>query len=216
MPGQLRHLPRLVPAPPARPDVGGAESPIRKVTRQVAFERDAWTGERAEKVQALFDDLAPTWDERPGVGELEALVDALERGGPFPVGPCLEVGSGTGQATPVLASRFSPVVALDLSPLMLARAGPGPGWRVRADGARLPVPSGRAAVVVLVNMFLFPAEVDRVLAPAGALVWVNTLGEATPIHLSAPEVAAALPGAWEGVASDAGWGTWAVLRRASG
>ena len=66
---------------------------------------------------------------------------------------------------------------------------------------------------MLVNALLFPAEVARVLAPGGALVWVNSLGDATPIHLSAADVAKALPGGWGGPASDAGWGTWCVLRR---
>jgi hypothetical protein len=55
---------------------------------------------------------------------------------------------------------------------------------------------------------------DRVLSPRGALVWVNTAGALTPIHLSAAEVVDAMPGDWDAVASDAGWGTWAVLTRA--
>jgi hypothetical protein len=52
-----------------------------------------------------------------------------------------------------------------------------------------------------------------VLAPPGALVWVNTLGPNTPIHLTAEEVDAALGGSWDIVASEAGWGTWCVARR---
>ena len=63
-------------------------------------------------------------------------------------------------------------------------------------------------------MFLFPAEVDRVLAPEGVVVWVNSRGSETPIHLTADEVDRALPGHWDGVASRAGWGTWSVHRRA--
>ncbi|MGI8684459.1 MAG: hypothetical protein ACR2MO_05120, partial [Acidimicrobiales bacterium] len=89
-------------------------------------------------------------------------------------------------------------------------------FRLRADSSTLPVRHGAAAVVALVNMFLFPAEVDRVLAPDGVLLWVNTLGDATPIHLPATDVQAALPGDWDGVAADAGWGTWATFRRAAG
>jgi hypothetical protein len=42
------------------------------------------------------------------------------------------------------------------------------------------------------------------------VVWVNSRGTGTPIHLLASEVDAALPGAWTGVASTAGWGTWSV------
>ena len=40
----------------------------------------------------------------------------------------------------------------------------------------------------------------------------NTLG--TPIYLPADDVERALPGRWRGTDSEAGWGTWAVLRRA--
>ena len=66
---------------------------------------------------------------------------------------------------------------------------------------------------MLVNCFLFPDEVDRVLAPDGVVVWVNSSGAETPIHLPSDDVVAALPGPWEGVQSTAGLGTWCVLRR---
>ena len=72
-----------------------------------------------------------------------------------------------------------------------------------------------ADAVVLVNCFLFPAEVDRVLAPDGVVVWVNSSGAETPIHLPAEDVVEALPGQWAGVQSGAGIGIWCVLRRAS-
>ncbi|HUZ43694.1 MAG TPA: methyltransferase domain-containing protein [Acidimicrobiales bacterium] len=213
----LRVLPRVVPEAPGRPELAGGDHPMRKVTRQIAFERDGWTPERAGKVLELFDSLAPTWDERDGGGRGDALRlvlgDALDRGGPMPPGWCLEVGCGTGAATGQLAPRFAGVVGLDLSYEMLARASGAPSGRLQADGANLPVHSAAAAAVALVNAFLFPEEVDRVLGPAGAVIWVNTLGDRTPIHLPADDVLAALPGDWEGVASEAGWGTWAVLRR---
>ena len=87
------------------------------------------------------------------------------------------------------------------------------GLRVQADGACLPVPDGFADAVVLVNAFLFPHEVDRVLAPGGALVWVSSIGPRTPIHLPPDRVEAALSGPWDGTSSAAGEGTWCVLRR---
>lgn len=62
-------------------------------------------------------------------------------------------------------------------------------------------------------MFLFPDEVECVLAPGGCVVWVNSSGEATPIHLLPDEVAEALPGTWEGTGARAGTGLWTVLRR---
>ena len=87
---------------------------------------------------------------------------------------------------------------------------------MRADGASLPLPDDSVDVVALINMLLFPSEVDRVLRPGGAVLWFNTLGVRTPIHLPAEEVAAALPGRWRGVASEALWATWSVLRRETG
>ena len=78
----------------------------------------------------------------------------------------------------------------------------------------LPLRDSCAAAVVLINAFLFPAEVDRILARDGAVVWVNSSGEQTPIFLSAEDLLTALPGTWMGTASQAGEGTWCVLRRA--
>jgi SAM-dependent methyltransferase len=210
MSATIRHLPARSEAP-GRPDGAGADHPMRKVTRQVAFEPGGWTPERAAKVGALFDDLAGEWHTRDHPHRLEPLADAFDRGGPLPEGLCLEIGSGTGLATPWLAERRRPVVAVDLSWEMLRRA---PGTKVRADASRLPFGDGEAALVVLINMLLFPSETDRVLRSDGAVVWVNTSGDRTPIHLSADDVVAALPGSWEAVASAAGWGTWAVVRRA--
>jgi SAM-dependent methyltransferase len=96
---------------------------------------------------------------------------------------------------------------------MLRHADPAPGRRVQADAFRLPLPDAVADAIVLVNALLFPREMARVLAPDGALVWVNSLGDRTPIHLSADDVERAMPGGWTGVAAEAGWGTWCTLRR---
>lgn len=187
---------------------------MRKVTRQVAFEPGGWTPERAERVAMLFDGLAPEWHTRGSPERTDALIDALARGGPFDRRrPCLELGSGIGLFTDRIVDRFGRgnVVAVDLSFEMLRRAPADVAPRMQADAARLPFRDGTFATAVLVNMLLFPHEIARV---ADALVWVNTIGDATPIHLSADEVESALPGAWEGVQADAGWGTWAVLRKA--
>ena len=135
----------------------------------------------------MFDSLAADWHTRvtpqrnassptPSSG---ASADA-------PPGLAVEVGSGIGTYTAMLVERWGRVVAVDLSLEMLRRSPPAPGWRVQADAAALPLADGAAAAVVLVNAFLFPAEVDRVLAPDGLVVWVNSSGERTPIHLSRP------------------------------
>jgi SAM-dependent methyltransferase len=190
---------------------------MRKVTRQVAFEPGGWTPDRRAKVAALFDGLASSWHERDAATRHDALLDALDRGAPFPAGPVLELGSGVGAFTADLTERFGDgaVVSVDLSWEMLRRAPAAlPLGRVLADSALLPFASASVGTVVLVNMFLFPAEVDRVLRSDGVLVWVSAVGDVTPIYLVAEDVERALPGRWEGVASEAGWGSWAVFRRA--
>lgn len=206
-------LETVLPAPPDRPEIGGPDHPMRKVTRQVAFEPGGWTKERAAKVAQLFDSMAAQWGERTTQERQDVLRDALARGGVAPGALCVEVGSGTGSSTPDLAARYRTVVAVDLSREMLRHAPAETGARVQADAARLPLPDGCADAVVLVNALLFPDEVARVLAPDGVVVWVNSLGDRTPIHLPPEDVAKALPGEWSGVAADAAWGIWCTLRR---
>ncbi len=213
----ITNLPRVVAdrtAPPVEP--AGPDHPMRVVTRQVAFEPGGWTDERRARVADLFDGLAPEWHTRDHPGRDQPLLDALDRGGPFPEpATALEIGSGTGMATGRLAERFTRVVALDLAFEMLRRAPADQAPRVQADADALPLPNLSVDVAVLVNALLFPAELDRILTPAGRLVWVNTRGPHTPIHLSADDVATAMPGRWDGVAAEAGPGTWCVLRRAA-
>jgi SAM-dependent methyltransferase len=207
---------RLEPAVPFHRDEerdrADENHPMRMVTRQVAFDPDAWTPERAAKVGALFEALAGEWNSRHRVGRQTALVDALARG-ELPGGRCLEVGSGTGLATVEIAPYFDQVVASDLAFGMLARADRALAPPVQADASRLPFPTDPFDVVAPQNALLFPLEVDRVLRPDGSVLWVNTLGPDTPIYLPADDVAAALPGEWDGVASEAGEGTWCVLHR---
>src|SRR3546814_18644988 len=94
---------------------------------------------------------------------------------------------------------------------MLRRAPADAGLRVLGDGARLPLADGSLDAVVLINAFLFPREVHRLLGPRGVVVWVNSSGTETPIHLPAEDVATALPGGWTGVTSEAGPGTRSVM-----
>lgn len=207
-------LPSVRTASAGRPAVLGFDHPMRRLTREVAFDADSWTPKRAANVASLFDDLAPTWSDRDVPERHDALRDAMERGGPFAAGACLEVGVGTGAGSCDLLEVFDQVISVDLSWEMLVRASM-PAARVRADGASLPVPDRAVRVVALINMFLFPKEVDRVLASDGAVLWVSTMGDATPIYLSSRDVLDALPGDWDGVASSAGWGEWLVARRGS-
>lgn len=208
----VRQLPRVLQANSAEPAAVGDDNLMRQLTRAVAFDREAWTPGRAADLRAMFDQLAPEWHTRAAPERLLPLLDAVDRGGPFADGLAVELGSGTGLATAILAQRFPRLVAVDLSMQML-RLAPELVPRVRADASALPFADGIVATLVLVNMLLFPAEVDRVLAPDGALVWVNTFGPYTPIHLSSDEIDAALPSDWAVIASEAGWGTWCVAHR---
>lgn len=158
--------------------------------------------------------MAADWTESHDVaGRYDPLVDAIDRcdvSGRV----CVELGSGTGLGTRHLVDRFDTVVAIDLALDMLRHAPRRSASRVQGDSSRLPLKDAAADVVVLVNMLLFPVEIDRILAPGGSLVWVNTVAERTPIHLDAEEVHDALPGEWAVVHSRAGAGLWATAVRA--
>jgi SAM-dependent methyltransferase len=209
----LLELPATIPPKPGRPQIGGPDHPMRIVTREIAFDPEGWNAGRVTQVRDLFNELAPTWASRDIPERHDALRDALDRGGPFPGGLCLEVGAGTGSATPDLQATFDRLVSTDMSIGML-RLFAATSPIVQADAARLPIASGSVAVLALVNMFLFPAEADRVLAAEGVLLWVSTNGDETPIYLPAADVLDALPGTWDGVAASAGWGTWLTAHRA--
>jgi SAM-dependent methyltransferase len=125
----------------------------------------------------------------------------------------LEVGSGTGQFSALLASVFPVVISLDLSEQMLRQAAGRSPARVRADAGNLPAPDASFAAVAAIDMLLFPAETAPVLAPDGVLLRINQLGQDGPLYLPADDVAAALPGKWHATEAAAGWGSRAVLRR---
>jgi len=190
---------------------------MRLATRRAAgLDAAGWTPELRTEVEEYFDDLASEWHTRVSPARTAIVKDALSRGldplGKI-AGIAVEVGSGIGTYSGLLADRFSTVIGIDLSMAMLRRAPIGPIHRVQGDGARLPLRDASAAAIVLINAFLFPAEVQRVLKAEGALVWVNSSGEQTPIYLSVDDLVARLPGDWTGTASRAGEGHWCVLRR---
>ena len=214
--GELVELPAADVPGQGTSGPGGEDHPMRIMTRRAAgLLEPPWDDAARGEVAAYFDDLAPEWHTRSSSERHATVLDALERGAVAGGALALEVGSGIGAYSSLLAERFADVVALEISAEMLARAPAAPAHRVLADAVAVPVGDGRADAVVLVNAFLFPAEVDRVLAPGGVVVWVNSSGATTPIHLRSDEVAAALPGSWSGTSSQAGVGTWCVLRRAT-
>lgn len=196
----------------APPPFAGPDHPMRKVTRAVAFEA-AWSDQRARRIGELFDTMAADWSERT-VDDMRAapVLDALQRGD-LPIdGAWLELGSGTGAGCELLSAIVGSLVAADLSLEMLRRAS-ATVPRVQADACRLPFPDRSFDVVVMINMLLFPVEIDRVLRPTGRVLWVNNLGDQTPIHLPAVDVVEALPGNWSGRTANAGTGFWLVARR---
>ncbi|MFJ7201803.1 MULTISPECIES: class I SAM-dependent DNA methyltransferase [unclassified Streptomyces] len=207
-------LPRIWPSPDSKP-LPPAESAevFRAFARDLAAGRRSWDIETARFIAAQFDQLAAEWDTSRATGRDDPLHDALGRGGPFPDGPCLELGSGTGLFTPLLRRVFPRVISVDLSKRMLYQAAGRSPLRARADASSLPLADGQVAAVAAVDMLLFPTETARVLAPDGVVLWINQLGEDGPLYLPAAEVAAALPGDWLAVEADAGWGSWAALRR---
>jgi Methyltransferase domain len=210
----MRRLPRAIPAALGKPSRDGAAE-VQRFARALAADPALWSSEQAEQTVDTYARLAPLWDQERGTYRRLPMADALSRGGPFPPGAAIEVGAGTGLLTEMLATLWEPVLCLDLSPDMLTRSAAP--HRVRADAARLPVAGGSAAAVVLADAPLFAAETLRVLADDGLVVWCNALGADAPHHVPVEEVQAALErvsdARWSVVTADAGWGSWAVLRR---
>lgn len=210
----ITHLDRVVGHPGSTPTYPGPQSaahPMRVLTEAMAADPASWDDAQRREVAAFFDALAPEWHTRSGPGRDLPVLDAFARGVPADLaGPVAEVGSGTGLCSATVAGRFTPALAVEIAPEMLRLAPAGPAHRVLADGARLPVADGSLAAVVLMNAFLFGPECARVLRPGGVVVWVNSRGAETPIHLPAEAVVAALPGTWEATASEADTGTWCV------
>jgi SAM-dependent methyltransferase len=199
---------------PAEP-FAGPDHPIRRITREIALE-GKWDPDIRQRIAETFDRLAPSWSEdHVNPTKAAPILDAVERGG-LQLGRSrwLELGSGTGAGGKVLADRVAQYVALDLSAEMIRNDQGRISQQVRGDASALPFVAGSFDAVMCVNMFLFPGQVDRVLQRDGCLLWVNTMGDQTPIHLPIEDVVDALPGRWSAITSRAGTGFWGVLRRA--
>jgi ubiquinone/menaquinone biosynthesis C-methylase UbiE len=142
-----------------------------------------------------FNRIAPAWDQRrspEAFAPLEAALDALD----FDPKRVLDLGTGTGRAAFLVARRYpdADVVGVDLAEDMLVEARkltPSElADRVRfeqADAERLSYRDGSFDLVSLANMIPFFAELARVTAPGGAVVFSFSAGPETPIYVS-PEV----------------------------
>lgn len=209
----IRELPRVVPADPGKP-VRKEAAASQQASLNLAVHPSSWSQDQADEVVRRYTELAPEWDGERGGYRPVPLADALQRGGPWPEGLCLEVGCGTGLLTGLIEDVWPRVMSMDLTWEMLRRSSAR--QRLQGDASRLPVRDGCAQVVVLADVPLFADEVVRALAPDGVVVWSNALGVDAPHHVPITTVLGVLEDAsgraWSAVTSHAGWGLWAVLR----
>lgn len=105
-------VPRIVPAQPRKPALDKV-SELQAFARAVAVD-GVWTTDIARATAGLFDGMAATWNTEHSTNRFDAVHDALVRGQVPVGGRCLEVGSGTGQITPLLADHFEEVISVDL------------------------------------------------------------------------------------------------------
>lgn len=145
-------------------------------------------------VRALFDDYAPRFDAhlqealayRAPALLARALIETCARlDRPARFGPTLDLGCGTGLMAKALLEAdivASPLVGIDLSAAMLARAG-GTGLYQQLEQAEIvdflaSEPAGRHALVLAADVFCYIADLSpvlvaarRVLRPAGLLAF---------------------------------------------
>ena len=167
---------------------------------------DAYAGRALARIRARWDARAATWDadaldparEFDGDGAYSAFnrfaAAVLSEAAPPGIPLLVDLACGTGLVASALAGLARQVLAVDLSPAMLAvargRASPGVAL-VAADAFSLPLRDGVAAAVVSRGVLLshygrawapaLLAEVRRVLEPGGiAVLDYLHAGEATP------------------------------------
>jgi len=211
----IRELARVVAAPPGKP-VRAEAAQDQERARRLALRPGTWDRQEAAAMRAGFDAAARDWEASRGGYRPPVLADALARGGPFQPGRAVEIASGTGLLTPLIAAVWPQVAAVDLSGGMLAQSAVS--GRVQADAARLPLADGCAAAVIIGDGPLFAAEAARVMAAGAVLVWSNALGDGAPFFVPVETLAGVMTAAtgrgWDAVHSEAYWGRWAVLRPA--
>ncbi len=213
--GVIRELARVVPSPPGKP-VREEAARDQERARRLALRPGTWDRQEAAAMRAGFDAAAAGWEDSRGGYRRPVLADALARGGPFRPGRAVEIASGTGPLTPLIAQVWPEVIAVDLSGGMLAHSAAS--CRLQADAARLPLADGCAAAVVGGDGPLFAAEAARVMAAGAVLAWSNALGDGAPFFVPVEVLTGVLTAAtgrpWDAVHSQAHWGSWAVLHSA--
>ena len=92
---------------------------------------------------AGFDTAAAGWEDSHGGYRRPVLADALARGGPFRPGRAVEIASGTGLLTPLIAQVWPEVAAVDLSGGMLAHSAASCRIQAEPPGCRWPAAARR-------------------------------------------------------------------------
>jgi ubiquinone/menaquinone biosynthesis C-methylase UbiE len=174
-------------------------------------------------MRRYFGKLAPQWGALRSSDAFEPLgaaLSSLEE----PPRRVLDLGTGTGQAAFVVATRFpeAEVVGADVAPEMIAEARsstpPDVAARVRfdvADASRLPYEDGSFDVVTLANMIPFFDELARVTTSGGAVVIGFSGGEQTPIYVPSERLRDELGrrGFSDFADFSAGNGTWLLAKK---
>ena len=189
---------------------------MRHITRDVVY-KNLWNSNLVEEVKKLFDEKASEWSTTRNIPSRGIpVLDALERGEVYGE-KVVDLGAGTGLATQLLVNKFESVVALDISKEMIKNSVTPETPQVCADGGCLPFASNSIDVFLVMNMILFPNEIERCLKDEGFLVWVSSRGPETPIYLPPEEVIDLMSAysvvSWFGGSAYAVEGSWLVARR---
>jgi SAM-dependent methyltransferase len=195
------------------------ELSLPELSLTLARQPERW-GEVRDRVQRMFDRIAPEWDSRIDRPDyLAPLQDALGR--VAPPRRALDLGTGTGIAARLLAEHFpaAQVVGVDIAVRMIEQArAHDPDGRIDfriADGASLPFADAAFDLVTAVNVFVFWEEVARVLAPGGTLLIEASMAEQTPIHVPFDEATSGLSriGPFSFEHGRSGTGSWILARK---
>jgi ubiquinone/menaquinone biosynthesis C-methylase UbiE len=149
-----------------------------------------------DRIREVYDELAPTWNEREARGERLLMGDRLRRELAMSLeGDVLELGSGTGATFDhVDWDRITSFTATDLSPRMLAEARARPGLAghpvsfQQVEATTLPFPDqGFDTVTTSLMLCTVPdpehtlREMSRVCRPHGKIVLLEHVTAPNPV-----------------------------------